>query len=73
MDEETTEQAKRLTAEPRDQRLGNSDDAVQYFTAIRADVDCLLTRNPDEFPRRPAIPVLSPREFLAHFDDETAS
>ncbi len=52
-----------------DSELGDFEDAVQYFTAIRAEVDCLLTRDPDDFPRRPAIPVLSPREFLAHLDE----
>lgn len=56
-----------------DSQLGDFEDAVQYFSALRADADCLLTRNPDDFPRRPAIPVLSPREFLAQLDEELST
>lgn len=41
------------------------EDAVQYFSALHAGADCILSRNPDDFPRRPAVPVLSPAEFLA--------
>ena len=40
------------------------EDAIQYFSALRADAECLLTRNPDHFPRS-RLRVLSPTEFLA--------
>lgn len=39
------------------------EDALQYFSALRADAACLVTRNPTHF-RRAEIPVLSPPEFL---------
>jgi len=40
------------------------EDAIQYHSALRADAECLLTRNPDHFPRS-RLQVLSPTEFLA--------
>jgi predicted nucleic acid-binding protein len=45
--------------------LDDFEDAVQYFSALHAGADCILTRNVADFPRRPALPVLTPREFLA--------
>jgi predicted nucleic acid-binding protein len=46
------------------------EDAVQYFSALHAGVDCILSRNPDDFPHRPAVPVLSPTEFLGQLERE---
>jgi len=40
------------------------EDAVQYFSALRADAACIISRNPDHFPSSD-LPVLSPGEFLA--------
>lgn len=40
------------------------EDAIQHFSALRADADCLLSRNPKHFPTSD-IPVLAPSEFLA--------
>jgi len=48
--------------------LSDFEDAVQYFSALHAGADCILTRNAAGFPRRPAVSVLSPREFLAQLD-----
>ena len=42
------------------------EDAIQYFSALRADVDCIISRNPKHFPA-PDISVLTPREFLATY------
>ena len=39
------------------------EDAIQYFSALRADASCVVSRNPDHFPRSD-LPVLSPAEFL---------
>ncbi len=41
------------------------EDAVQYFTALQAGAVCLVSRNPDHFPRTNDCPVISPAEFLA--------
>ena len=43
------------------------DDAIQYFSALRAGADCLISRNPKHF-RAADIPVLTPSEFLATHD-----
>ena len=40
------------------------EDAVQYFSAVHAKADCLVSRNADHFADS-EIPVLSPAEFLA--------
>ena len=40
------------------------EDAVQYYSAIRAGADALITRNKKDYSVR-GIPVLTPEEFLA--------
>ena len=40
------------------------EDAIQYFSAQRAQADCLLTRNVRHFPVEP-IAVQTPEQFLA--------
>jgi len=47
-----------------DADLRDFEDAVQYFCALRASADCIVTRNTSDFPARPAVPVFTPREFL---------
>jgi predicted nucleic acid-binding protein len=41
------------------------EDAVQYICAIRAGADCIVSRNPADFPTTEDCPVLTPAEFLA--------
>ena len=48
-----------------DSRLKDFEDAVQYFSALQAGAECLISRNPDDFPRKSDCPVLTPAEFLA--------
>ncbi len=50
--------------------LPDFEDAVQYFSALHAEADCIITRNAPDFPRRPALPVLSPAQFLAQLEAE---
>jgi len=45
------------------------EDAIQYFCASRAGATCIVSRNPDHFPRSEP-PVLSPAEFLAAYSAE---
>jgi predicted nucleic acid-binding protein len=47
-----------------DGKFADFEDAIQYYSALRADAECLLTRNPDHFPPS-GLQVLSPAEFLA--------
>ena len=46
------------------------EDAVQYVSAIRALADCLVSRNPGDFPTAKECPVLTPAEFLAVYRQE---
>jgi predicted nucleic acid-binding protein len=52
-----------------DARFPDFEDAIQYFSALRADAECLVTRNPDHYPSS-QLRVLSPEEFLAAFASE---
>jgi predicted nucleic acid-binding protein len=40
------------------------EDAVQYYCAVQAKADCLITRNKADY-RADILPVLTPEEFLA--------
>jgi len=40
------------------------EDAVQFFSALRSNADCFVTRNPRDFPAA-EVPVQTPTEFLA--------
>jgi predicted nucleic acid-binding protein len=51
-----------------DARFSDFEDAIQYYSALRADAECLLTRNVDHFPDS-GLQVLSPEEFLAAHSD----
>lgn len=40
------------------------EDAIQYFSALHARVDCVVSRNTGDFPKSD-ISILTPQEFLA--------
>lgn len=40
------------------------EDAVQYYSAIHVQADCLVTRNKRDYRVDP-LPILTPEEFLA--------
>lgn len=44
------------------------EDAVQYYSAITAKADCIITRNKSDYTDD-KVPVLTPEEFLALFDN----
>jgi len=44
------------------------EDAVQYYSAIKVKADCIITRNKDDYVND-KIPVLTPEEFLALFEN----
>lgn len=46
-----------------DAGFADFEDAVQFHSAVHAQAECVITRNPDHFPRSP-LSVLSPAEFL---------
>ena len=41
------------------------EDAVQYFTALKGKVDCIITRNKKDF-KLSKLPVVTPDEFLSN-------
>jgi predicted nucleic acid-binding protein len=47
-----------------DAKFADFEDAIQYFSPLRAGAECLLTRNVGHFPGA-GLHVLSPEEFLA--------
>ncbi|MBI4612564.1 MAG: PIN domain-containing protein [Planctomycetes bacterium] len=47
-----------------DAGFADFEDAIQFHSAVHAQAKCVITRNPDHFPRTP-LSVLSPAEFLA--------
>lgn len=48
-----------------DSQFKDFEDAVQYHSALKAGADCMLSRNPADYPRTSDLPVLTPAEFLA--------
>ncbi len=40
------------------------EDAVQYYSAVQAKADCIITRDKDDYVND-AIPALTPEEFLS--------
>jgi len=58
---------EQLLNQAADSGLRDFEDAVQFFSALRADAACLVTRNPNHFPTG-HLPIQTPAEFLAtHF------
>ncbi len=49
--------------------LPDFEDAIQYFSALRAKADCLLTRDPSHYPGV-SLGILSPEQFLATYMPE---
>ena len=49
-----------------DAELNDFEDAIQFYSAMRARAACIITRNPDHFPRS-HVGVFSPAEFLAKY------
>ena len=46
-----------------DSKFKDFEDAIHYFSAIRTQADCIITRNQKDF-KLADIPVYSPEEFL---------
>lgn len=52
-----------------DSGMKDFEDAIQYFSALRAEAASLITRNPTHFPRS-TLPVVTPAEFLAAYSSK---
>lgn len=46
------------------------EDAIMIESAVRAGLDCIVTRNPDHF-KAASIPVYSPAEFVKKLAEQT--
>ena len=58
---------ERVLVQAVDARFKDFEDAVQYFAAIEAGAEVLITRNPKDFPDESICPVMTPSEFLAAY------
>ena len=56
---------ERVLGQAVDARFKDFEDAVQYFAAIEAGAEVLITRNPKDSPDEGICPVMTPSEFLA--------
>ena len=54
----------RIITQAIDAGFDDFEDAIQFHSAIHAGAECILTRNPDHFPKAP-LSILTPAEFLA--------
>ena len=52
-----------------DAGFGDFEDAIQFHSAIHAEAECIVTRNPSHFPGAP-LPILTAAEFLAAYSFE---
>ncbi len=58
-----------ITNQAIDADIDDFEDAIQFFSALRAGASTLITRNPRHFPGGD-IAIQTPREFLAtHFPE----
>ncbi len=57
---------ERLMRDALESDFPDFEDAVQYFSALRARADCIVTRNAGHFGKS-RIPVLSPGKFLDRY------
>ncbi len=55
---------KQILDQAIDAGLTDLEDAIQYFSAVRAGADCIVSRDARAFPVSD-LPVLTPQEFLA--------
>jgi predicted nucleic acid-binding protein len=49
-----------------DAKLSDFEDAVQYFSALRVNAVCMVTRNARHYPKSP-LPIFTPHEFFSAY------
>jgi predicted nucleic acid-binding protein len=52
-----------------DASFSDFEDAIQFHSGVHAHVACIITRDPDHFPKSP-LSILSPSEFLGAYSFE---
>lgn len=48
-------------------RWKDFEDSIQYYSALQAETDCIITRNSKDFEGQ-AIPIFAPHEFLMGYN-----
>jgi predicted nucleic acid-binding protein len=56
---------ERIIQQAIDASFKDFEDAVQYFSAVRARSSCILSRNVSHFPDKPV--AITPADFLASY------
>jgi predicted nucleic acid-binding protein len=60
---------ERIIQQAIDANLADFDDAIQFFSAVRANADYIITRDSAHFAKS-HIPVAAPPEFLAGYGQQ---
>lgn len=60
---------QRILNQAIDSKIPDFEDAIQFYSALHARTDYLLTRNAGDFPTG-ILPILTPDEFLALLNPE---
>lgn len=55
---------EQIVAQAIDSEFKDFEDAIQYFSAVRANAECIISRNLSHY-RKSDITVMTPSEFLA--------
>ena len=50
-------------------KMPDFEDAIQFFSALSIDADCIITRNVKDFPAD-ILPVFTPEAFLTQFKEQ---
>ena len=50
-------------------QVSDYEDAVMIETASRAELDCIITRNLDDY-KKTSVPVLAPKDFMIKITNE---
>ena len=60
---------KKVVNQALDAQWSDFEDALQYYTALNAGADVIITRNAKDF-KQAELPVMTASEYLAHLEDE---
>jgi hypothetical protein len=60
---------QRILNQAIDSKIPDFEDAIQFYSALHASADYLLTRNAGDFPTG-ILPIMTPDEFLALLNPE---
>ena len=50
-------------------KMPDFEDAIQFFSALSIEADCIITRNIKDFPAD-ILPVFTPEAFLTQFKEQ---